>query len=685
MKKKSIMCGLIIFDVIILLVYGLLNFITYPMDKVNENKSLISIESVDPTDTAEIVKKINAASEKLSVDVAFEYINEDYNIDYFRTMNDENFFDIETAAGMPSSENTVYSSAPVGNEVKIYGFFTQSTDMRILPFSMLRSRKDIDLSMGKYLVNTSCIDRLSAELKQNGMDVSSEIGTTISNDFSQYKIMIGMFILFMIIAEIFYVFSRSKEYGIRRSMGYSGADILTDELKNNILQLIILPLLTVIISFIVLSAVFDVNSAAMFIRFMAAGLAFLIGSALAVFSVSVILFSMKCSADHIKGFSRNKELFTATVIFKSIVITVTAVSLTGVIGSALKTYKMYRTTKVSVKSIEDYAATELNTFIEDPVAECDKYAPILLDFYRKMHDSHDLLIACMRGIDVEPDGGYVIGAGYGVINDNYINFTKDIYTADGNKLTSDILKEGVYNFLVPEGYDTSLIISHMKGHIAPENLNFITYSKNSRFFTFNNETCIDDNGYCSDVVLEVFDPELYYITEDTKTFSALMSSYYSNSMFFRYDNTSELTAYEQLLPLLEETGMDRITVTSVPVRIQFAKTLNMLRNELIYLVVQSIIFLCSFIILLVYSTELYYRNNAKDIALKNITGYSFTEIFGSRMILKTFILPIMLITGMFYHISPLIALFCMILEIVIFAVLIRHSSGENIVDTLKGE
>ena len=63
MKKKSIMCGLIIFDVIILLVYGLLNFITYPMDKVNENKSLISIESVDPTDTAEIVKKINAASE----------------------------------------------------------------------------------------------------------------------------------------------------------------------------------------------------------------------------------------------------------------------------------------------------------------------------------------------------------------------------------------------------------------------------------------------------------------------------------------------------------------------------------------------------------------------------------------------------------------------------------------------
>ena len=223
MKKKSIMCGLIIFDVIILLVYGLLNFITYPMDKVNENKSLISIESVDPTDTAEIVKKINAASEKLSVDVAFEYINEDYNIDYFRTMNDENFFDIETAAGMPSSENTVYSSAPVGNEVKIYGFFTKSTDMRILPFSMLSSRKDIDLSMGKYLVNTSCIDRLSAELKQNGMDVSSEIGTTISNDFSQYKIMIGMFILFMIIAEIFYVFSRSKEYGIRRSMGYSAA------------------------------------------------------------------------------------------------------------------------------------------------------------------------------------------------------------------------------------------------------------------------------------------------------------------------------------------------------------------------------------------------------------------------------------------------------------------------------
>ena len=468
-------------------------------------------------------------------------------------------------------------------------------------------------------------------------------------------------------------------------MGYSGKDILTDELKNNILQLVILPLLSVLISFIVLSVVFDINSAALFIRFMSVRLILLIGGAFAVFSLSVILFSMRCSAEHIKGFSRNKELFTATVIFKSIVITVTAFSLTGVLGSALQTFKMYRTTKASIESIEDYSATELNTFIEDPVTECDKYAPMLLDFYRKMHDSRDLLIASMRDIDVEPEGGYVIGAGYGVINDNYINFTKDVYTTDGNKLTSDLLKEGVYNFLVPEGYDISHIISNMEGYIAPESLNFITYSKNSKFFTFNNGTCIDSNGYCSNVVLEVFDPELYYTAESSKTFAALMSSYYSNSMFFKYDNTSELTAYEQILPVLEETGIDGITVTSVPVRIQFAKSLNMLRNSLIYLVIQSLIFLCSFIILLVYSTELYYQNNAKDIALKNITGYSFTELFGKRMLLKTVILPIMLVTGLFFRISPLIALFCMILEIAVFAVLIRNSSSANIVGTLKGE
>ena len=684
MKKKHIMCGLIVFDIIILLVYGVLVFMTYPMQKINEGKSLISIQAAEASDTGEIVKTVSDAAEKLSIDIALECINENYTVDYFRTMNDSKFFDIKTAEGMTLSENKVYSSYPESNEVKIYGFFTKSTNMRIFPFGYLNSRKDIDLSIGKYLVETENIEKLSNELQNNGMEVSTEVGTMIYTDFSQYKIVIGMFILFMIIAEIFYVFSRSKEYGIRRSMGYSNIDILADELKNNILQLVILPLLTVFISFIVLSVIFDIFSAVIYMEFMLLRLIMLIGGAFMLFSVSVIIFSKKCSAEHIKGFSRNKELFSATVIFKTIVIAVTAVSLTSVLSSAVKTYKMYRTTKASVKNISCYAATELNTFVEDPVIECDKYAPAFLDFYRKMHDSHDLIIANLRYIDDMPEES-PLGLGFGVINDNFIDFSKDIYAPDGSKITSEQLVQGCYNYLVPEGYDTSINTEHLEGYISPEQINYITYSAESRFFTFNNETCVDYNGYCNNVVLEVFDPELYYKNESTKTFAALMSSYYSNSMFFRYDKSDSAAAYEQIIPILEETGIDRITVTSIPVSTQFTKSLNSLRNSLIYLVIQSFIFICAFIILLIYSTELYYQNNAKDIALKNITGYSFTELFGKRMLIKTLILPILLITGIFFRISPIIAFSCMIMEIAVFAFLIKNNSSENIVDTLKGE
>lgn len=685
MKKKHIMCGLIIFDIIIVLVYGILGFLTYPSGKLNANKSIITIQTNGPAKKSDTVKIISDAAKKLSVDVAFEYINENYTIDYFRTMNDDKFFDIKTAEGLPVSENSVYSSHPGEGEVKIYGFFTKSTDFRILPFSFISDRKDIDINFGKYLVNSKDIEKLSAELERNGMEVSNEVGVPVGNDFTQYKIMIGMFILFMIIAEIFYVFSRSKDYGVRRSMGYGSIDILICELKDNLLQLVILPLLTVIISFIILSAVFDTISAALFMKFVAARLALLIGGALLLFSLSVIFFGKRCGAEHIKGFSRNKELFAATILFKSVVITVTAVSLTGVLGSAVQTYKMYRTTQAAVKNIENYSATELNTFLEDPLTECDKYAPRLLDFYRKMHDSRGLIIASLRYIDIEPQNGYIIGTGFGVVNDNYIDFTKDLYAPDGSKITSAQLAVGCYNFLVPEGYDTSINTANVQGYIPTDKLNYITYSADSKFFTFNNETCTNDNGYCSNVVLEVFDPELYFEAESSKTFAALMSSYYSNSMFFRYDKSSELTSYEQILPVLEETGIDGITVTSVPIKTQFAKSFNMLRNNLIYLVIQSLIFICSFIILLVYSTELYYRNNAKDIALKNISGYSFTELFGKRILMKTAILPVMLAVNLFSRISPAVAICCIVLEIAIFAIIIKHNSGANTVDALKGE
>lgn len=685
MKKKRIMCGLIVFNVIIMLVYGLLCFMNFPSEKINNGKRLVSIDQTELTDRDTIADALCNASEKLKIDIALEYITENYTIDYFRTTNDSSFFDISTEEGLPVSEDKIFSSHPENDEVKIYGFFIKSTDFRILPFNELRSRNDIDLSLSKYLVNEADLETLTAELEQNGIIVSSEVGTTVSKDMAQYKLLIGMFILFMVIAEVFYVFSRSKEYGIRRSMGFSSMNILADELKDSIFQLFIIPLAVILIAFIALSAVFGIASAAAFMKFTFISLALLLCGGAAAFSLSVIILALRCGAAHIKGYSKNKELFTSTIVFKSIVIVLTAFSLTSLLSSAVTAYKTYRTTKSSVKSIEDYSATELNTFREDPITENEKFSPRFLDFYNRMHDEYGLIIANLEYIDEEYPGGSPLILNTGVVNDNYIDFTKDVYAPDGSKITSADLKSGFYNFLVPENYDTSIHSSYFADIYPADKINYIRYSADSRFFTFHNETCVDDNGYCSNVILEVFDPELSHENDSCKTFTAFMSSYYSNSMFFRYDRNSELTAYEQILPILTETGIDAVTVTSVPVSTQFIKSLITLRNNMIYFIIQSVIFICSFLILLVYSTELYYQNNSKDIALKNISGYSFIEIFGTRIILKTFLLPVMILAGIFLKISPVVAAGCTVFEIVIFYFLIISSSNKNIVNTLKGE
>ena len=213
-------------------------------------------------------------------------------------------------------------------------------------------------------------------------------------------------------------------------------------------------------------------------------------------------------------------------------------------------------------------------------------------------------------------------------------------------------------------------------------MNYIYYSSDSRFFTFSNEINISEGGYCCNVIAEIYDPEFEYNHTSSLTFTAFMSSFLSNSMFFKYDLQNQKSAYEQIYPVLNKTEIDKIMFSANSVEELFNENLKQFKNNFVFEFIQLIIVCGSFIILVIYTTELYYRNYAKDIALKVINGYCFIEIFFNRMIFKAILLPLLIFLR---SVSFPVALFCVLSEQIIFVICVRKNIKRSTVSVFKEE
>ncbi|HOH58952.1 MAG TPA: hypothetical protein PLQ22_02955 [Bacilli bacterium] len=673
MNKRTIMFCIFTVNLLLFLSYNIIKFSTYPNEQIGLNKECFTVSCPDEIEREEYIDILYTISNGISADIMLIHLNDDYTYDFYRTDSDNKFIELEDIDDPSGS----YATHPANGEKKINGFITKDNGFRILPMITLKS-SDMDLSVQELMVNSEDAKGIIDELLKYGMIIDAERGVSIENDFSSLYLVIIIFMIFLVISEIIYAFSRSNEMIILKTMGFRNNDIVRKECKSTFFFFFIIFIIVILINVIIFSMIFDLKSSLLFLKKISVKSIIYIVSAIAIFGLSILLVSSQCNIRNSKGMKFNRELFYITAGFKSFFLIVLAILITRSASDSLKLYNMFQNTELIINTYSDYACTELNTRLEDPMDYPDKYASKFLEFYRNMNTDNNLVIAdfgSLNNIEETKENNIP----QVTINSNYIDLTNNIFGVDGIPLDSSMLKKEKINFLVPDGYDVSKLT---KINISEEDLNYIYYSSDSRFFTFSNEINISEGGYCCNVIAEIYDPEFEYNHTSSLTFTAFMSSFLSNSMFFKYDLQNQKSAYEQIYPVLNKTEIDKIMFSANSVEELFNENLKQFKNNFVFEFIQLIIVCGSFIILVIYTTELYYRNYAKDIALKVINGYCFIEIFFNRMIFKAILLPLLIFLR---SVSFPVALFCVLSEQIIFVICVRKNIKRSTVSVFKEE
>ncbi len=679
MSKKAIMLAIYAVNIIVFLVCSMLEFCMFPLKTVEEDKTIVTVKWTQKLENDAYIDMLYDIADEISGDLMVRNLADNDLLQYYRTENDPGFIALE---GLDPGQT--YATDPQNGEQKIRGFFFLSdSDFQIAPLKSLKG-KDIDLSIQQFLVSTDKLNAFSQAVTAKGLELSTEKGISIAGDFGFLYRILAALAFFLAVSVVFYAFSRSKDMIVKKTMGFSDMNIAAAEIKENFSLLLLITAVLLLTAFIVFSALSGAASTLYFLKKNLLRILLYLGGTFLLFLVFIYLVSTQCSISSSKGKSFNKQLFAFTVVFKTVVIILLSTSLTTLIQSAGKVYTMYHATKKTADLVEGYATTTMNARLEDPMQQYEKYAPILLDFYRAMHDDHNFIIASFNDILYDLHNEKATAVNYRVtVNDNYLDTVDTLYGTDGKQIRSDALVKGKYNYLIPEHYNPSELLKMYtsSGQYAEEDFHFIRYSESSKFFTFSNQV---PNGYVggSRIIAEVFDPELFYQRESARTSTAMLSSYYSTAGFFTYDTASDQDPLYQIMPVIKETGMEKILISTPAVIQQFSQDLKYYSNSLIISVVKLIVVLFAFIVIVIYAAELDYRIYAKDYSIKCVTGYSFLDIFIIRIVLKMIILPVLVIMP---GVSLPVALLCVLSELVIYVICMKKRIGRNTVTILKGE
>lgn len=679
MSKKLLMYGMLLANIILFLAHGILCFLNYNINQIYKEKNSITLYQPEDMSREEYVDLLIEVSEKLSIDILYERVDKNFNWEFYKTNISENFFDIFVEGDtILLEENDLLSTNNGERARKIYGFGMSGDEITIKNISEITN---FDLSAGKFLICTKDFEQFAGELQKNHIEVGTEGGDIAEDDYKYIRFLIVTFLFFLCISIVFYAFSRAKEFAVKKSMGYSSMLICVLEIKNNFVIFLGELLGICILVLLIFSILYDFISAMCFLKVMAWQLALLLLFLLLIFSVSIWYVSMRCTVQHMKGKSKNKELFFVTTLFKSVIFVVLVLILSETSVYVKQTYDVYRMTIQTMDKIKNFSATTMNGLIENPDDDLLKYDKPFYDFYQMLHDNQYCIIADTNSAKWQEDESkskyYPIN-----VNDNYIDFNERIYDVEGNRITSDVLKDDMLNIFIPQGYDYSEELERISRiyEIKEEQVNLIEYSSESEFFSFDNENHAETGGYFKNAIAVVFDED---VIGDPEFRSMAMESFLSSSMYFK--SNSEETAYEEIYPYIEQSGLSNIILSTPSVRDTFKENLKYRKHQLYGYAAQLSIYIFAFVVMMIYSAELFFANNAKEIANKMINGYSFIEIFQTRLAGKTLMLVILSALSFVTTVSIGIAVVSVGVELMLFCLIVKRQCSKNFVLVVKGE
>lgn len=681
MSKKKIVFLIYTLNLILFLIYSMFSFGQRPLEAVWQGKTSVVVRWRERMDNRAYIDALYAISEEMGGDLMLHFVTDD-SYQFYRTERDPAFIPLD---GMDPSQR--YSTKPNHDEIQIKGFFfLADSDFQIAPLRLLRESK-AELALHRLWISTDQLSVFSGLASDRGLEVSTDhASAAFDNDFSAFYVALCAVGFFLVISVVFYVFSRSKDMVIKKTMGYTNRDIVAAELRENSRTLLWITGILLLLAFALFAVLFGIFATLLFFRENVLKiLLYLLGAALLMLA-TVFYVSLQCDICSSKGKSFDRQLFVFALVFKTAMLLLLCVSLSKLGRNAGKFYHEFRATQNSAELVEGYAQITLNARQEDPTLALERYAPILSSFYQRMHDEHNLIFADFPHMDQYKYHG-IPDVIHAQVNDNYLDAFDTIYGTDGSLLHADCLVPGKYNYLIPEGYDpVAFVQKHISWGYAEDEFHFIPYTASSRFFTFSN-TSMGDGFFNDDTIdvpmmVEVFDPELYYQKKPASLSADLLLSAISTCAFFSYDTASPQSPYDQVLPIVQETGMDKIFLQAPTLRQVFLSWLQISQQQMTFAIVGIIVSLLSIAAIVVNASELDYKIHARDLAVRCVNGYSIGDILTFRILRKFLIIPLFLLLT---DAGLLNAIGCVLIELLIYIPCMKRRYKTNAVTVLKGE
>lgn len=681
MRKLKIMKIIFIINILFVIAFAFIRYTNDPFETLIQNKECININKPESMTNEQFLDELINISSERSVDFMIYRVNNNYTYELYKTDIDANFLLLNTEnASTITNGNTVFSSHPKNGEKKIYGFISKKDKIMIMP---LKYAADLDLSSQRYLVDSKSQDQIVAALFQKGINVKINYGETIYEEYHELYILFGLQLLFLMISVFFYVFSCSRDVIVKKSLGYSNLKLCMEELRKRggffCSSLIILLL---IFTFL-FSIKYDIISSLYFVKKYFLLFASPIAFAMICFMISYTYISLRSNVSHIKGKKSDIILWLITGAFKTIFIYFTVITLSQI---SLSYYiNLNDSAKQSRELVNGYAKTEINVTIEDPEDNSDIYVERFEKLYHIMESDNDMILATLRNIDKKrtSDRNAILSA---YVNTNYIDKCEYLISDIGNTITSDDLKKGKANILLPKDTNTEQFNENCKKifDIDSDEINYLFYDKNSKFFTYDTNTCIDNKGYCQNIALFVFDIEFYKNHCTSDLLFNYLETFFSSGIYFKYDVLSNKSAYEQLLPSIIDCQLNNVMISAPSINELFNEVIKSSAKQLYFKITMLIIFVISFIIMSVYVSELYFYNNSKKLVIKYLNGHSLSYILIYIITLKLICYPIILKISDSTTFGVIYCLLMIIIDILIFWTIIRKNIVVKANSVIKG-
>ncbi|MDE6852470.1 MAG: DUF1430 domain-containing protein [Lachnospiraceae bacterium] len=701
MTQKKILMHVVFVGTMLFIVYlTAMQFSEYNTDQMQAGKSRVIILKPESMSNQEYVNILKEIASDLSADLMYQRTNDEYEQEFYKTNINADFLDLYTENHSTLiKDGQILATKAMDHAVRIYGFRFFENEIIIQNFDKIT---DYNLSSGTFWVEERQWEAWQQELDAQGITYQQD-EEMVSGDsyFSNRECLRQLmpFLFFLLLSVIFYIFAQNKEIAVKKSMGYHEFQIAVWELKENIIWFLGELFVLAALSFLVFFIWFDLVSVLLYMGQFLIWLFLLFMVLILACFLAAWYVSGRCTVENIKGKTRDRELFVVTVVAKCMVLVVLTHALIGSVFLAEDEYKIYRATRHTIQKVEGYAATTLSYQWVNPMAQPEKYYEPLVKFFTEMEADQAVVAEFseppMYTTEYSASGKInsiekIMELGnVAEVNRNYLDIHDTILDADGNHITSRDCKPDLENVLVPMGMkeeylDFRVTVCGDDG----SRIHCMEYRPDSTFLTFRNNVTNRRDGYVDHYIINVVNILSDLEANDKYTSSMQMLSCLSDGLYFRYEGQD---AYHYIESLVRKCGLAELITDTPTVKQRYYEVLTNYRVQLFYSLLHLVVYSILLLLLLIYSSHLYFINHKKELTMKMIHGYSFLQIYWIRMLLKS--LSLFGIYGYLYYcqwnmhhgLVIWLPIFVVLSEEILFLIMMKKEQKKNILQILKEE